>query len=46
MQELVNQIREEISCCCSYHRYEEINGLLDKMQIILDNENAECKSKG
>lgn len=45
MQALINQIREEVSCCCSYHRYEEINRLLDKMQRIIDNETTERKSK-
>ena len=31
-QKLINQIREEISCCCSVHRYNTINELLNQME--------------
>jgi hypothetical protein len=27
-----NEIREAVSCCCSFTRYEEINDLLDKLE--------------
>ena len=32
MIELIDQIRSEISCCCSWTRYETIIGLLDQME--------------
>ena len=41
MIELIDQIRIEISCCCSYHRYENINRLLDKMEKELKKEEDE-----
>lgn len=41
MIELIDQIRTEISCCCSYHRYENINRLLDKMEKELKKEEDE-----
>tara|TARA_Y100001951_G_C11292107_1_gene272908 strand:- start:3029 stop:3154 length:126 start_codon:yes stop_codon:yes gene_type:complete len=37
MKELIDQIRKEISCCCSEHRYIAINKLLDEMEKELNN---------
>ena len=34
MQALINAIREDVSCCCSQHRYDNINAHLDEMQEI------------
>jgi hypothetical protein len=39
MIELIDQIRTEISCCCSWTRYEAIMGLLDQMEEELKKEN-------
>jgi len=38
MIELIDQIRKEIECCCSWTRYETIMGLLLQMEIQLDRE--------
>lgn len=35
-QELVDALREEVSCCCSWHRTRAVNKMLDEMQVILD----------
>jgi hypothetical protein len=32
MQVLIEQIRKEVSCCCSVHRCDAINELLDTME--------------
>jgi hypothetical protein len=42
MQELVDAIREEVSCCCSWHRTRAVNKLLDEMQVILDQEKVDA----
>ena len=35
-QQLVNDLREEVSCCCSWHRTIAINDMLDEMQKMLN----------
>jgi hypothetical protein len=32
--ELYQEIRDEVSCCCSWSRYEKINELLDELDHI------------
>ena len=34
MQVLINDIRKEVSCCCSWHRTRAVNKLLDEMQEL------------
>lgn len=35
-QQLVDDLREEISCCCSWHRTIAIDNMLDEMQKMLN----------
>jgi hypothetical protein len=35
-QQLVDDLREEVSCCCSWHRTIAINDMLDEMQKMLN----------
>jgi len=35
-RELVDDLREEISCCCSWHRTIAIDNMLDEMQKMLN----------
>ena len=40
---LIEETRKQVSCCCSFHRYEQINELMDEMEEILkriDDENS------
>jgi len=32
LRKLVNAVRDEVSCCCSWSRYEAVNELLDEME--------------
>ena len=32
LRKLVDAIRDEVSCCCSWTRYEAVNKLLDEME--------------
>ena len=32
LRKLVDEIRKEVSCCCSWSRYEAVNELLDEME--------------
>ena len=31
---LYQEIRDEVSCCCSWQRWEKINELLDKLEEV------------
>jgi len=33
--QIVEEIRTEVSCCCSEHRYTEINRLCDELEYKL-----------
>lgn len=32
LSKLIDEIRKEVSCCCSWSRYEAVNALLDEME--------------
>jgi hypothetical protein len=35
LTDLTEQIRIAVSCCCSEHRYTEINQLLDQIEQVM-----------
>ena len=45
MIELIDQIRTEVSCCCSWTRYEAIMGLLDQMEEKLNDNNDNGRNR-
>ena len=38
---LLTDIRIAISCCCSEHRYTEVNQLLDQIERVLNESDSE-----
>lgn len=36
---LINCVRLAVSCCCSWHRYDEITKLCDDMEALLEEDN-------
>jgi len=36
LTELVERVKIAVSCCCSYHRYDEITKLCNEIEQVLD----------
>jgi len=38
IKNIIEKIRIEMACCCSEHRYKEVNKLLDQLEARLFND--------
>lgn len=44
-KEIIEDLRAAISCCCSPHRYEEVNALLDELEEVVDVDTVRKRSQ-